>query len=436
MVTFTINGSSRSFDGDADMPLLWYLRDELGLTGTKFGCGGGFCGACTVHVDGKAVRSCLTPMRALDGAQGRHHRGAERRPEAPGAGAPGCEQTSRSAATARPARSCRPRRCSAKNAASDRRRHRRRHGWQHLPLRHLSAHPRGDQARGGGSGMTLTTGSPTVVTTNVSRRHFLGGMFSAGAFVVAARFVPESLLAQTAVVSHAGRRGGAPSQRLSGHRSRRHGAHRDAPLGDGHGYPHLAPHGRRRRARCRLGPSEIEQGVGDARYGDQNTDGSKSIRDFFDAFRQAGASARAMLIQAAAAEWQVPVAECETGLHEVVHKPSGRRAAVRSARAGGCQAARAEVRHAPVQAAECLALHRQGSRGLRPRRHRERQGGLRNGRQSRRNGVRLDRAPAGARRDAEVGGRQGGARRPGVRQVVTLDAWKPRIMFQPLGAWR
>ena len=85
---------------------------------------------------------------------------------------------------------------------------------------------------------------------------------------------------------------------------------------------------------------------------------------------------------------------------------------VRSARAGGCQAARAEVRHAPVQAAECLALHRQGSRGLRPRRHRERQGGLRNGRQSRRNGVRLDRAPPGARRDAQVGGRQGGARRP------------------------
>ena len=71
---------------------------------------------------------------------------------------------------------------------------------------------------------------------------------------------------------------------------------------------------------------KIVQGIGDARYGDQNTDGSKSIRDFFDAFRQAGASARAMLIQAAAAQWQVSAAECETGLHEVVHKASGRRA--------------------------------------------------------------------------------------------------------------
>jgi isoquinoline 1-oxidoreductase alpha subunit len=65
MVTFTVNGSSRTFNGEPDMPLLWYLRDELGLTGTKFGCGAGLCGACTVHVDGKAVRSCQTPMSAV-----------------------------------------------------------------------------------------------------------------------------------------------------------------------------------------------------------------------------------------------------------------------------------------------------------------------------------------------------------------------------------
>jgi isoquinoline 1-oxidoreductase alpha subunit len=67
MATLTINGASRSFEGDPDMPLLWYLRDELGLTGTKFGCGGGFCGACTVHVDGKAMRSCQLPMSAAAG---------------------------------------------------------------------------------------------------------------------------------------------------------------------------------------------------------------------------------------------------------------------------------------------------------------------------------------------------------------------------------
>ena len=58
MVTLTINGQSHSYDGDADVPLLWVIRDELGLTGTKFGCGKGLCGACTVHLDGAAVRSC------------------------------------------------------------------------------------------------------------------------------------------------------------------------------------------------------------------------------------------------------------------------------------------------------------------------------------------------------------------------------------------
>ena len=62
-----VNGERRTFDGDAAMPLLWYLRDELGLTGTKFGCGIGACGACTVHLEGTAVRSCSTPMQLLEG---------------------------------------------------------------------------------------------------------------------------------------------------------------------------------------------------------------------------------------------------------------------------------------------------------------------------------------------------------------------------------
>jgi isoquinoline 1-oxidoreductase subunit alpha len=65
MVNLTVNGARRSFDGDEDMPLLWYLRDELRLTGTRFGCGEGLCGACTVHVDGQAVRACQTQMRGL-----------------------------------------------------------------------------------------------------------------------------------------------------------------------------------------------------------------------------------------------------------------------------------------------------------------------------------------------------------------------------------
>ena len=62
MVNVSVNGQQRAFDGDPTMPLMWYLRDELGLTGTKFGCGVALCGACTVHLDGEAVRSCGVAM--------------------------------------------------------------------------------------------------------------------------------------------------------------------------------------------------------------------------------------------------------------------------------------------------------------------------------------------------------------------------------------
>jgi len=65
MVNLNVNGKQRSFDGDEDMPLLWYLRDDLRMTGTRFGCGLGLCGACTVHVDGQAVRGCQTKMGTL-----------------------------------------------------------------------------------------------------------------------------------------------------------------------------------------------------------------------------------------------------------------------------------------------------------------------------------------------------------------------------------
>ena len=67
MLTLRVNGVERSYDGDPAMPLLWYLRDELSLTGTKFGCGMALCGACTVHLDAGAARSCVTPMAAAAG---------------------------------------------------------------------------------------------------------------------------------------------------------------------------------------------------------------------------------------------------------------------------------------------------------------------------------------------------------------------------------
>jgi len=69
MIKLNVNGKKVDFDGDEDTPLLWALREQLGLTGTKYGCGISECGACTVHIDGEAVRSCVYPVAALEGSE-------------------------------------------------------------------------------------------------------------------------------------------------------------------------------------------------------------------------------------------------------------------------------------------------------------------------------------------------------------------------------
>ena len=81
MIYLTVNGVRQTFDGDPATPLLWFLRDDLELTGTKYGCGVGSCGACTVHVEGRAVRACQTKMSDLSGRgvttiEGLHVRGS------------------------------------------------------------------------------------------------------------------------------------------------------------------------------------------------------------------------------------------------------------------------------------------------------------------------------------------------------------------------
>ncbi len=68
MAEFTINGKKHTIDDDSSMPLLWYIRDIVGIKGTKFGCGVAQCGACTVHLDGVAIRSCVTPAASADGS--------------------------------------------------------------------------------------------------------------------------------------------------------------------------------------------------------------------------------------------------------------------------------------------------------------------------------------------------------------------------------
>ena len=167
-----------------------------------------------------------------------------------------------------------------------------------------------------------------VPIENVTRRHFLGGIFSAGAFVLAARVMPDELFAQ------------APAARPFLNQVEKSALRPSIYLGiepDGTVYivTHRSEMGTGIRTTLPAVAADeldadwnkvkIEQGIGDARYGDQNTDGSKSIRDFYDAFRLAGASARTMLVSAAAAQWGVPVSECAARVHEVVHGPSNRR---------------------------------------------------------------------------------------------------------------
>src|SRR5271170_7547295 len=110
MTTFQLNGRVVSVHSPDDAPLLWVIRDELGLTGTKFGCGIGFCGACTVHVEGRATRSCITPLSAIAGAKVTTIEGLD--PEAGTRCRPrGLSCRFRSAGIVNRDKSCRPPRC-------------------------------------------------------------------------------------------------------------------------------------------------------------------------------------------------------------------------------------------------------------------------------------------------------------------------------------
>ena len=144
--TIKVNGVDRTVDVDGDTPLLWVLRDVLGMTGTKFGCGMALCGACTVHVDGVAIRSCITPIDSIGSVRDHDDRGDRRdsggRQDPEGLARPrgramrvlpvGPDHVRFGAACEQP--------------ASDRFRYRRRDVRQHLPLRDLCPHSRSDQA--------------------------------------------------------------------------------------------------------------------------------------------------------------------------------------------------------------------------------------------------------------------------------------------------
>jgi len=288
--------------------------------------------------------------------------------------------------------------------------------------------------KGGGQRAEGTTTFGSI--ENVTRRHFLGGIASAGAFVLAARMMPDEVLAQT------------PPARPFFSRVEQAPFHPSIYLGiepDGAVWivTHRSEMGTGIRTTLPVIAADeldadwsrvrIEQGIGDARYGDQNTDGSKSVRDFYDTFRLAGATARTMLVSAAAAQWNVPASECAAQLHEVVHQASGRRL--------GYGALAGAAGKLPVPSATQVQLKARnawryigkdflaydlgdivtGKAGF--------------GMDAKRDGMvyaSIEHPPVLGAKVRSVDDAKA-LKVAGVRQVTTLDGYKPPLMFQPLG---
>ena len=334
MVSLTVNGESQQFDGDPNMPLLWYLRDQLGLTGSKYGCGAGLCGACTVHLGGEAVRSCMTSMADAEGKEvvtieglspdGNHPvQVAWREINVPQCGFCQCrpDHAGRRPARAeasrrRTRRSSRrwPATCAGADATSGSSRRSAKLPRERNPmLQYLNEQlARAPMAPG-----------ERVLIENVSRRTFLKGTVSGVGLVVAMQFLPF----RSAGAFEPYHTGGLDMPNgivtnplvfvsidpdgtvtIVAHRSEMGtGARTSVPMV-------LADEMEADWARVK-----IVQAPGDEpKYGNQDTDGSRSMRHHIQPMRQMGAAVRSMLEQAAAKKWGVDVELCQAKNHEVV----------------------------------------------------------------------------------------------------------------------
>ncbi len=331
MITLNLNGKDHQLDVTEDMPLLWAIRDVVGYTGTKFGCGMGLCGSCTIHIDGQATRSCITPVSL---AQGRKvttidHLHTDKVGEVVqqawldiGVAQCGyCQGGQIMSATA----------LLKSNPAPSDRADRGGHGRQHLPLRHLQPDQDGDPQRlrqvAGGQGMKRSFPDDLVIG-NLSRRGFLKGVGATGVLLVAANWGWRDALAaeKKAFGADAMPHGWVDNPKIYV------SIDRDGTVGIVCNRSEMGQGVRTSLAMVVADELEADwsrvkviQAPGDeARYGNQDTDGSRSMRHWFEPMRRCGAAARQMLEQAAANQWKVPLGECRAEQNKVLHAPSGR----------------------------------------------------------------------------------------------------------------
>ena len=307
-----VNGTDRQVDVDGDTPLLWVLRDVLGMTGTKFGCGQALCGACTVHVDGVPTRSCITSDRQHR-RERRHDDRGDRRDAAGKGAAAGLARPRGRAMRLLPVRPDHVGGGAAgANAEADRRRHRCRHVRQRLPVRHLSAHPRRHPSRGG-----LREDTPMLddlTTAARSTRSFLKAGAAVGGGLAARPSHCPPMLRPCLGCRRDG--AGLRAERLHPHRppGHRHVGHADGR--DGPGHLHLAADaaGGGTGGRPRPGPAGARaaerRALRQRAARIQTTGLSASVRAFWTPLRQAGAVGRTLLVAAAAKRWGVDPATC------------------------------------------------------------------------------------------------------------------------------
>ena len=330
--TFTLNGKSTTLDADPDMPLLWAVREVAGLPGTKFGCGVAMCGACTVHLDGVAIRSCVMPLASVANRQVTTIEGLQGSPGE--GGASGVDQAAGAAVRLLPIRPDHVGDGAAlEEPGSHRCRYRRGDERQHLPLRDVFPDTRRDpRSRPNTAGMTMATRSSDF---RRGRRAFLkkAGAASAAALTIGFEWAASSRRSLALA-------GGAPAQTPAfvPNAFLRVGTDgsvtviaKHVEMGQG-AYTGIATivaeelDADWERVRVESAPADAKRYANLAFGTMQGTGGSSAMANSWLQLREAGAKARAVLVAAAAKQWHIAPAELVVDKGVVIHAATQRRA--------------------------------------------------------------------------------------------------------------